>query len=65
MNIIQQQVFNPLYEDLKREIKQFEIHEQLAFDETLQELRRDRLINIYTNTVLEILWLPNTLTMIK
>ena len=51
MNIIKQEVFNPRYEDLKRQIKKYEIHEQLAFDETLQELRRDRLINIYTNTV--------------
>ena len=42
-------VLNPLYETLKKEIKQYEINEQLAFDETLQELRKDKEINIYSN----------------
>lgn len=41
---------NPLYETLKLEIKRYEIQEQLAFDEVLQELRRDRVINIYNTT---------------
>ena len=39
------------YEYLKQEIKQYEIQEQLAFDNTLQELRRDKFINQYSSTV--------------
>ena len=41
-------VLNPLYENLKKEIKQYEINEQLSFDETLQELRKDKEDNIYS-----------------
>lgn len=33
------EVLNPLYEDLKMKIKRYEIREQLAFDQLLQELR--------------------------
>ena len=40
------EVLNPLYEDLKMEIKRYEIREQLAFDQTLQELRQDKSSNI-------------------
>jgi len=48
--IIMIEPMNPLYETLKLEIKRYEIQEQLAFDEVLQELRRDRVINIYNTT---------------
>ena len=43
------QALNPLYENLKKEIKQYEINEQLAFDESLKELRKDKESNIYSN----------------
>ena len=43
------EVLNPLYEDLKMEIKRYEIREQLAFDQTLQELRQDKSSNMYSN----------------
>lgn len=37
------------YEYLKQEIKQYEIQEQLSFDNTLQELRRDKFTNRYSS----------------
>lgn len=45
------QAMNPLYEDLKMNIKHFEIKEQMIFKETLQGLRHDKIVNQYTNTI--------------
>ena len=39
------------YEYLKQEIKQYEIQEQLSFDNILQELRRDKFINQYSSVI--------------
>ena len=77
MDILTQSL-NPLYENLKKEIKQYEINEQLAFDESLKELRKDKESNIYSNfgpdnilvlylnlITVEILWWLNISTMIR
>ena len=71
-------VLNPLYENLKKEIKQYEINEQLSFDETLQELRKDKkiifilflvqinILDLYLDLItVEILWLQSISIMIK
>ena len=42
---------NPLYENLKLEIKRYEIDEQLRFDQTLQDLRNDKIYNQYSSTM--------------
>lgn len=40
---------NPLVNDLRLQIKQYEVQEQLVFEQHLQDLRYDRFINQYSN----------------
>lgn len=45
------QPLNQSYETLKQDIKNYEIHEQLAFEETLKELRRNKFYNPYSSNM--------------
>lgn len=40
---------NPLVDELRLQIRQYEVQEHLKFNQTLQELRYDRYINQYSN----------------
>lgn len=43
------EAMNPLVNDLRLQIKQYEVQEQLVFEQHLQDLRYDRFINQYSN----------------
>lgn len=45
------QPMNPLVNDLRMQIRRFEVQEQLAYEQTLQELRHEKLINQYASKV--------------